>query len=229
MSIVINNHTNLLRIGVLLLQGPLLQPVSPAWASQLYHAAPSIKDICKGSNSPTMEDMLDARKRGQEWLDKIGDAGFFIASFNDKAEYEDKTLRREGQPDYRIINIHAYEGDWPTTLFFNEPVNSDMTPAEVQARLASFALEGFPTPGLEIYYWKTRAQVPRSHLTEGIEILEVAKGHIRFRVETSFFALYGYDTRMPNIQDIATPPEAYFSLERSFSGIATITFKVKDF
>ncbi|MDF0599837.1 hypothetical protein P1J78_03735 [Psychromarinibacter sp. C21-152] len=178
---------------------------------------------------PTMEDKRAAEAAAQAWLDGMPEDGFQVRTVNATAVYEDKVVSLADGGERRIVNIHAYGGAWPTTLHLSGPVHSGMSPAELQARVESFSHDGFPVPGLSVEHWRIEAQTPSSHVEEGIEILEVAPGRVRFRVRTSFFALYGFDTRMPEIMDAPTPEEAYFQIRTPFRGEALVTYEVAGF
>jgi hypothetical protein len=218
-----------MQIGALLLQGSLSPTPDAAAEPVAGYVSVSVANRCKGDNCPNMPEKVAAEEKAKDWLDRLLKSGFTLQTTNASAEYEDKLQKWAGGRTARVINIHAYAGEWPTTLHFKMPVNASMSVKEIQARIKSFSHDGFPTPGLSIANWRIRAYTPTSHAGEGIEILEVAPGHLKFRVRTQFFMLYGLDQRMRRIQDAATPPEAFFAIKQSFMGQATVTYKIANF
>ena len=216
-------------LGASLLATAIAPPSFAANSSRFGSGKVAIEDICKHANCPNAKDQKEAARLARNWLSKIERSGLSVQSTNATAQYKNTVVQYEDRPPFPIINIHAYEGVWPSTLHFSRPINSSMSIDEIQAAVQSFSNGGFPTPGLEVPNWKFVAQTPKSHVESGIRILEVAPGHLKFSVKTSFFALWGYDKRMPDIADISTPPEAYVSIKKPFTGTAIITYKVKGF
>lgn len=215
---------NKLLIGVLLAVPVTTEVSASSWVGYLAGKI-KISDFCRGQNCPNMPDKKQIEAQGQKWLDALPKAGFKLQNTNETATYQDETT----ESGYRFITISAYGGDWRTTLFFSRPISSAMSVKEIQDRVQSFASEGFPTPGLKHPNWKIRALTPSSHVKDGIQILSVGPGFLKFKVRTDFFSLHGYDNRMPKLQDVATPPEAYFSIEKKYWAEAEITYKIKNF
>ncbi len=221
-------HLNRLQIGVLLLHGFVF--LSPAAATNpRFIGAASIDTMCKGDNCPTMKDKLAAEAKARNWLEELPQTGFSLQSGNASAAYDSRPMKWVDAGGADIVAIHAYGGEWPTSLYFKGPINSSMSVKELQSRVHTFTQSGFPTPGLAVDNWRIMAMPQSTHLRKDIQILEVAPGHLKFRVRTQFLSLYGLDKRLPDWQDVATPPEAYFSITRPFAGEAVITYKVENF
>lgn len=175
---------------------------------------------------PTLEYRNEVRASVQRWLDALGEQPYRVFYRPMKAIYEVK--EHLPIPTYNITTRDRF---WGVTLIFSEPVSSAMSASDIEERLVHLAGGGFRLPeGVQHRHWWIRAMPPRSHLESAdIRVLEVGPGHLKIRVLTGFFAVWGRDMRAVVAADKSMPDHAYFAIDRDFSGEIIMTFAVENF
>jgi hypothetical protein len=127
-------------------------------------------------------------------------------------------------PNYdRLFEIH--EGPLSIGLGFKTAPKPTSTLAELQKSLSYIALDQLPVPGIKATAWQTTLQTPISSFTNGVIIESWAKGVLRIRVKTRFFAIYGYRTDIDVPADAPMPESSYFQIPKSISADLTIVGK----
>ncbi len=174
-------------------------------------------------DAPTMEYKLAVEAAAQAWLDALGEKVLKIETEPLEARYELYAL----SPPSTVLT--SEDDGWNIYMGLTEEISSSMSAQDVQRRIKTFSLNGFPIPGLEAPHWLVEAVPPSSDMDEDVEVLEVGPGRIKLRVRTEFFALYGEDTRAEYIADASTPEEAYFQITKKFAGDAILNLSIKGF
>jgi len=160
----------------------------------------------------------DPKTVAARWLDGLGDKGLVII---EKAAAPGFVGRKITGRKSTMFIMH--KPGWYMSLGFDGPIGPDTPLATLKNSFKYIALNQLPTPGLDVKGWKIRPQTPRSSFSEGVEFLSYSKGKIKFRVKTSFFALYGRkETRGPMIADAPSPKGTYFQIRKPFALDMTI-------
>lgn len=167
-------------------------------------------------NGATLQSKNAAKRAAQNWLRKQRGKGLVLKSGLLKSQYTTAKKR----------SITIYNKSWYVTVIFKRKVDAAMDAAQLQKAFSHIALSRLPVPGLEVEHWRIRPQTPVSSFSNGIVFMPAPKGQMKLRVKTSFFALYGNDTRARLPQDIASPPETFFQVRRTFTGDITMQVKL---
>jgi len=145
------------------------------------------------------------------WLEGLGEKGLVIV----------EKAAAPGFVGQKIIGRKStmfvlHKPGWYMSLGFDGPIAANTPLATLKKSFKYIALNQLPTPGLEVKGWKIRPQTPMSSFRDGVEFLSYEKGKIKLRVKTSFFALYGRDTRVLLPADAPSPKGTYFQIRKKF-------------
>ena len=156
---------------------------------------------------------VEAENAAAKWVENLGDEGLVLTK-----EVGEGELKAGYAPSGigRITKFGFQQDGWWISIAFRGELKEDTPLATVQKQLWHVVLDRVPTPGLELPGWDVRPRTPRSSFSDGVEILAYGDGKIKFRVKTSFFALYGRDPSVLVPADAGAPPTSYFMIRKSF-------------
>ncbi|CAB4021980.1 Hypothetical predicted protein [Paramuricea clavata] len=115
--------------------------------------------------------------------------------------------------------------DGPTyiSIGFNKDVLPSSTVQDLQSSLRYVALNEVPMPGFNYPYgWDIYPQTPSSSFKDGVTIVSYQNGRLHFKVNTSFFAVYGRLRHVYVPPDASTPKYAYFQVRRDINGLIDV-------
>jgi len=168
-----------------------------------------------------------AKQAAEKWLTGLGDKGLVIRHSIDKEH--GFIVKHAPSAVGRITKFSYQQPGWWITFTFKGEHTADTPIATLRKQFWFCTVDRIVTPGLKIPGWEVRPRTPSSSFSKGVELVSMQQGKAKFRVKTSFFALYG---RNPNVlvpADAPSPAGTYFQVRKSFPLDLTIegsyTFK----
>ena len=122
-----------------------------------------------------------------------------------------------------IFTYHSLSGLTSISMGFNKDVLPSSTVEDLQSSLGYVALDKLPMPGFRYPNgWDIYPMTPMSSFKDGVEIISYQNGRIHFKVDTSFFAVYGImrDLKIP--ADASAPRNTYFKVRRNIHGLIDV-------
>ena len=116
-------------------------------------------------------------------------------------------------------NSNSPNGPVYITIAFSEEVHESSTAQDLQRTLTYVALDELPLPGF-MYPdgWTIYPRTPVSSFKDGVTIVSYQNGRLHFKVDTTFFDVYGVKSNLDLPADSSTPADAYFRVVRDIRG-----------
>lgn len=173
----------------------------------------SAQSVVDSKNDVSEAKQLTAE--ANRWLDNAGDAGLVLV----KEESGTGFVKQSG------LQFRYKSGDYAVSIGMDGDIAAeDLTLDILRTRFSFFVIDSLPLPGFQdLEGWEVIPRTPVSSFSEGVEFVSFADGKVSLRVKTSFFAIYGIDTRVLVPADAPSPKGSFFSVRRPFSLDLTLT------
>lgn len=158
-------------------------------------------------------DQLTAEAK--KWLAEAGEAGLLLVEDGSQGSF----VKQFG------TQFSYTAGAYAVSFGMNKDIAaSDLTLELLQREFRYFSIESLPLPGFQgLDGWEVFPQTPSSSFSEGVQFVSLLDGVLTIRVKTSFFQIYGFDTRVDVPADAGAPEGSFFSVQRTFPLDLTLT------
>mgnify|MGYP002803563171 CR=1 FL=1 len=122
-----------------------------------------------------------------------------------------------------IFRYTSQSGMISIGIGFDKNVRPSSTVQDLQGNLSYVALDRIPMPGfIYPFGWDIYPQTPTSSFKEGVKIVSYDNGIIHYKVDTTFFAIYGVMRGLKIPADAAIPRYARFQVRRNIHGLIDV-------
>ena len=122
-----------------------------------------------------------------------------------------------------VFQYHSESGMTSISIGFDKKVLPSSTVQDLQGNLSYVTLDMIPMPGfIYPFGWEIYPLTPTSNFKEGVEIVSYENGIIHYKVDTTFFAIYGVMCDLNIPADAAIPRYARFQVRRNIHGLIDV-------